>query len=298
MNLSNIVIRETHHNNADWDCFKTLILPEILKTQNRPQVGFCVSLAVIRLFTRVGCVRNKHQFLTAQQNLKLFLLMQIYARMEFRPRSLGFGIEVLPSSSNQAKGPREQARRDLQRNKPSSKHTNTQIKTQSQHNDLELSNVDYVSSNVKSSRSGALLYIIEDNKPVIKMIIRGRSPTMRHVSRTHRVALDWLFDRINLDPKIQIKYVDTKNQLADTMTKGNFTRDEWNHLLRLFKISIYSSASCPQTMSKRIQEGTGEEIIMAKSRPTLNLVSKTVARSSTAQSPSASNGPGTFNAPG
>ena len=27
---------------------------------------------------------------------------------------------------------------------------------------------------------------------------------MRHVSRTHRVALDWLFDRINLDPKNQI----------------------------------------------------------------------------------------------
>ena len=37
------------------------------------------------------------------------------------------------------------------------------------------------------------------------------SPTMRHVSRTHRVALDWLFDRINLDPKVQIKYIDTKN---------------------------------------------------------------------------------------
>ena len=33
-----------------------------------------------------------------------------------------------------------------------------------------------------------------------------------------------------LDPKIQIKYIDTKNQLADTLTKGNFTRDEWNHL--------------------------------------------------------------------
>ena len=26
------------------------------------------------------------------------------------------------------------------------------------------------------------------------------SPTMRHVSRTHRVALDWLFDMTNLDP--------------------------------------------------------------------------------------------------
>ena len=67
-------------------------------------------------------------------------------------------IEVFHSSSNQAKrDTKEQARRDLQRNKPSSKHTNTQIKNQSQHNDLELSNDDYVSSNVKSSRSGALL---------------------------------------------------------------------------------------------------------------------------------------------
>ena len=49
---------------------------------------------------------------------------------------------------------------------------------------------------------------------------------------THRVALDWLFDRINLDPKVQIKYIDTKKQLADILTMGNFTRDEWNHQTR------------------------------------------------------------------
>ena len=49
----------------------------------------------------------------------------------------------------------------------------------------------------------------------IKMIIKGRSPMMRHVSRTHEVALDWLVDRINLDHMIQIKYVETENQLAD-----------------------------------------------------------------------------------
>ena len=59
---------------------------------------------------------------------------------------------------------------------------------------------------------------------------------MGHVSQTHRVNLGWLFDRINLDPKIQIKQVDTKNPLADILTKGNFTRDEWNPLLRLFNI--------------------------------------------------------------
>ena len=49
-----------------------------------------------------------------------------------------------------------------------------------------------------------MLYVFEDNEAAIKMIIRGRSPTIRHVSRTHRVAVDWLFDRINLDSEIQI----------------------------------------------------------------------------------------------
>ena len=54
---------------------------------------------------------------------------------------------------------------------------------------------------MKSSQSGAMLSIFENNEEVIKMIIKGRSPTMRHVSRTHRVELDMLFDRINLDKK-------------------------------------------------------------------------------------------------
>ena len=46
---------------------------------------------------------------------------------------------------------------------------------------------------------------------------------MRHVSRIHRVAFDGLFDRINLEPKIQIKYVETKNQFADMLTKKEFS---------------------------------------------------------------------------
>ena len=73
-----------------------------------------------------------------------------------------------------------------------------------------MEDIDSVLSNVQSSRQEALLYVFEDNEAVIQMIIEGRSPTMRHVSRTHRVALDWLFDRISLDSKIQIKYIDTK----------------------------------------------------------------------------------------
>ena len=63
--------------------------------------------------------------------------------------------------------------------------------------------------------------IFEDNEAVIKMIIKGRSPTMRHVSQTHGVELDRLLVRINLDPISQIQHVDTKNQLADISMKGS-----------------------------------------------------------------------------
>ena len=86
----------------------------------------------------------------------------------------------------------------------------------------DLDSVDFISSNVHPSRQEALLYVFEDNEAVIKMIVKGRSPTMRHVSRTHRVALDWLFDRINLDPKIQINYIDTKKPTRRHTNQGEF----------------------------------------------------------------------------
>ena len=149
-----------------------------------------------------------------------------------------------------------------------------------------------VPSNVQSSRQEALLYVFEDNEAVIKMIIKGWSPAMRHVSRTHRVALDWLFDRINLDSKVQIKYIYTKNQLADMLTKGNFTCDEWNHLLCLLNIRHFSSAECCEVMSKRTQEDSGEERVTAKSKPMMNLVARCSERTPVALSSTASESPG------
>ena len=52
-----------------------------------------------------------------------------------------------------------------------------------------MENIDSVPSNVQSSRQEALLYVFEDNEAVIKMIIKGRSPTMRHVSRLTELHL-------------------------------------------------------------------------------------------------------------
>ena len=99
-----------------------------------------------------------------------------------------------------------------------------------------LANVDYVPCTIPFSKGDGKLVCFEDNEAVIKMTIKGRSPNMRHVQRTHRVNLDWLFERIARDPGIRIKYVGTKQQIADILTKGSFTAIQWKALLRLAQI--------------------------------------------------------------
>ena len=182
-------------------------------------------------------------------------------------------IEVLRSSKS-SKPPTNPAAGNCSRN-----HT-SKPKHKGNRDVDQLSHVDYVTTNAYSSRQEALLYVFEDNEAVIKMIIKGRSPTMRHVSRTHRVALDWLFERINLDPQIQIIDVVAKKQLADMLTKGSFTHDEWDHLLRLLNIMNFSMFCCSHflsnrkqsVISKRAQESTSKEgSALAKARP-MNLV--------------------------
>ena len=169
------------------------------------------------------------------------------------------------------------------------KPVNGEDKHHKSHNKIDaMKDIDSVPSNVQSASHGALLYVFEDNEAVIKMIMKGRSPTMRHVSRTHRVALDWLFDRINLDPKIQIKYIDTKNQLADILTKGNFTRDEWNHLLTLFKLAILALLTASQRWRNELNKNQEKGRVTAKSRPMMNLT----ARTPSFVSSSASSSPG------
>ena len=101
---------------------------------------------------------------------------------------------------------------------------------------------------------------------------------MRHVSRTHRIAFIWLFGRINLDPKIQNKYINTKNQLADILTKGNLTRDEWNNLWCLFNIRYFNSTNLLKVMPKKAREYASEERVAAKSKPMMNFVSRYSAR--------------------
>ena len=195
---------ETLQNNADWDCFKTPILQEILRIQNLHQVEHCAFSDAIRLFQSVGCVRNKLQFRTVQQNQKSFPWMQdsgwtVYPHFIYRIWSSQFFTETRIRMIKYG-----ETRLNLQRDRKSLEKLIiwTMLILFLQTSTLLIRKLSCIS--LKTTKQ------------------KGRSPTVRHVSRTHRVALDWLFDRINLDPKIQIKYIDTKNQLADILTKGKF----------------------------------------------------------------------------
>ena len=56
--------------------FQDSILQEILRIQNLHQMEHCAFSEVTRSFQSAGCVRNKLQFRTVQQNQKSFLWMQ------------------------------------------------------------------------------------------------------------------------------------------------------------------------------------------------------------------------------
>ena len=80
------------------------------------------------------------------------------------------------------------------------------------------------------------LIVAEDNEAVIKTVAKGRSAKLRHVARTHRVNLDWLLERRIADPCIYCRYIDTKAQIADILTKPNFTVNDWCQLCSLFRL--------------------------------------------------------------
>ena len=87
-------------------------------------------------------------------------------------------------------------------------------------------------------------FVLKDHDAVIKMMINGWSSLMRHISRSHRVNLDWLFDRINLDPGTQIKYVFTSKQTADILITDSFSRERWTQFTQLFILMTPHMHSC------------------------------------------------------
>ena len=216
MNFNSIVMWVILQNNAECDCFKTPILREILRIQNPLLEEHCAFFGS-HTFVPISWLCTKQTSVSHSSTESEIISLDAGLRLDEIP-ALDLWDLIVSVLGNTTQNHDRTAQPVVNCDK-------NHLQGQSRGMFNVLHNVDLVPSNVHFSHQEALLYVFEDNEAVIKMIINGRSPTMRHVSRTHKVALDWLFDRTNLDPKIQIKYINTKNQLADMLTKGNSTRD-------------------------------------------------------------------------
>ena len=186
MNINSIVRWVILQNNAGWDCFKTPILREILRTQNLLRVEHC-AFFVSHTFVPISWMCKKQTAVSHSSTESEIIFLDAGLRFNGIPALDLWDLIVLvlgitTQTHDRTGQPVVNCDRDHGHNKRSQGMINV------------MNNIDCVPSNVQFSPQEALLYVFEYNEALIKMIKKGRSPTMRHVSRTHTVALDWLFD--------------------------------------------------------------------------------------------------------
>ena len=170
--------------------------------KNQRQEVYCACLDHTRLFQLRGCARSKPQFLTAVQSL----IFSPGAGLRVDGSlALQFGECLGKTSSKPARGNFERHIRE--RVIPSHSHSD---------NYFFIESIDHVPPNIP--------YVFEDTAAVIQMIKKGRSPNLKHVTRTHRVDLGrFVWESEPGSFYFWSKYVRVTDQLADLLTKGIFT---------------------------------------------------------------------------
>ena len=306
---NNVVVWVTLQNSADWECFKTLILQEILRIQNLRQVEHIAFSEAIRLFQWVGCARKKLQFRTVPQNQKSFPALILRVDLQDSKSTSGgtlciFGSHILCPMSWMCK-----------------KQTVIEIRWFACSGiigsncflsleifllfQIERGNLWMVKTNltIKSVQWKTLIWFPQMFNPQWSFIVwvwrqwgcdqddYERQKSNKETCFQDPQSCSWLDVRSNQSgPQNPNQIHRHQNQLADILTKGNFTRDEWNHLLTLFNISHFSSTACIAAMAKRAQQDSGEGRVTAKSRPMMNLTARTF-RSCLLQLPPTRGGP-------
>ena len=148
---------KTLPHNADWGLFQDSDFAGDFKDSKSTSGGHYAFLEVIRLFQAVGCVRNKLQFRTVQQNQKSFPWTQDWSWTVY-PRL----IHVICSSQFFTETRIRVIKNGETRTR--TKFVSTSTNFQRERNFIVLiivpDNVDFISSNVNSSHQEALFVCV------------------------------------------------------------------------------------------------------------------------------------------
>ena len=139
-------------NNADWDCFRTLILREILKIQNPLQEERCAFLEVIHLF-QISWMCKRQTAVSHSSTGSEIISLDTGLRLDGLPalELWDLIVSVLGTISHVSDG--------------SGKLESYAHKRQKSHSKIDVAkDIDSVPSNVQSASREALLYVFEDKK--------------------------------------------------------------------------------------------------------------------------------------
>ena len=154
--------------------------------QNQRQEVCCAYLDHTRLFPSRGCARSKPQFLTAVESLKLFRLTQVHVWMVYQLYNFG--------SAYWKDYPVDQPRETLSVTdaKESSRLIHMLTLVYLSPLTTFLATFPTAPTQPNSTSSKTL-------RQWSKRSAKDEAQNLWHVTRTHRVDLDWLFERANLD---------------------------------------------------------------------------------------------------
>jgi hypothetical protein len=73
----------------------------------------------------------------------------------------------------------------------------------------------------------ARAWICGDNKAMLRVMETGRNPTMRHLTRTHRICVAWLHEQHKRED-FHFDYVKSHRMVADMYTKSIPSPSKWD----------------------------------------------------------------------
>ena len=84
------------------------------------------------------------------------------------------------------------------------------------------------------------IQIAGDNQSMLFILKTGRNPTMRHLSRTHRVSVAWLHEQ-HVRENFQFGYVSTDGMAADIFAKSTHAPATWTEARK--QINVFATMS-------------------------------------------------------
>ena len=258
----NIVMWENRHSSADWVCFKTQTLLVILRTRNQPQEECCIFFGS-RTFVLVSWMCKKQTDVSHSSTESEIISLQQMSN----PNTQAFRKMV------QLFIPKPRPRKSKE--------------------DRRLINwvmwIMYPPTHILLKMSLSCTYL-KTTKPWSKWELKDEVRRWDTCQEPTELRLIGCSTETIFEPKVQIKYVDTKNQPADILTRGVFRVTSgitfsvcstwWVSRCSLADTSAFFfliRSEKQSAMSKRGQEATSSEgSPMAKPRPTIPAKAKSV----------------------